>query len=264
MEAVTDRMRHWSRWFVRTALPAQISSDPSHGRDPYPAIRTIRSWAPGDVIFDVGANDGRTISRLQKHFPSPSIFAFEPVSSTFQTLVARTEHLPNVRCQKLALGAEPGEDTIYLNPVASTNSFSPTWGEPVGNEVVEVSTVDRVMAEQGIDRIHFLKIDTEGHELEVLKGARQALSDSRITIVQVEVGIDSRVSPHTGFDEVRRHLAPLGYYVYGIFNQCRGTRRVRPPAAWSAEEAEGYEPRLIKYFDAVFISASLEQGEVRA
>lgn len=49
------------------------------------------------------------------------------------------------------------------------NSFSQGWAPPTGTETVEMVTVDEVMSEQEIEFVHFLKVDTEGHELEVLK-----------------------------------------------------------------------------------------------
>jgi FkbM family methyltransferase len=70
-----------------------------------------------------------------------------------------------VHCFKLALGAESGHETIFLNEMAAKNSLSPEWSDAIGTETAEVFTVDQVMAAQGIELIHFLKIDTEGYEL---------------------------------------------------------------------------------------------------
>lgn len=215
----------------------------------------IRSWSEDDVVLDVGANDGRTILRIQGRLGSPRIFAFEPVSTTYQTLVQRTSHLDNVSCFQLALGAAPGRETIYLNEIAAMNSFSPDWAKPVGSEDVEVSTVDEFMVHQGLDFVHFLKIDVEGHDLEVLKGAQRALSRSRVAIIQVEVGLDQLDRPQPSLERIRACLAPMGYYLYGIYNQCR--RQVHVPAVWSDAEAAGYRPKVMAYCDALFISAVL-------
>lgn len=223
-------------------------------------ISRLRSWAPGDVIFDVGANDGRSISRLRQHIPDPEIYAFEPVSSAFEKLVQRSEHLDNVHCFRLALGAESGQREIYVNEIDAMSSFysewgnsiGPEWATAVGKETVEVATVDEVMEDQGVDFIHLLKIDTEGHDLEVLKGAQAALASSRIAIIQVEIRFDM---PGLGLHHFRRYLEPAGYHLYGLYNQCKVA--AKPPAEWTAEEVDGYDPKALSYADAVFICESL-------
>jgi hypothetical protein len=91
-----------------------------------------------------------------------------------------------------------------------------------------------------------------------LKGAKEAFASSRIAIIQLEVGMEPRVSAHTSFEEIRDYLAPKGYFLYGIFNQCRTGKRIRPPAEWNAQEADRYFPSSIHYCDAVFVRADLE------
>lgn len=222
------------------------------------AISHLRNWAPGDVIFDVGANDGRSIFRFRKHLPDPKIYAFEPVPSTFETLVQQTADLENVHCFRLAMGAERGRKKIYVNEMDAMSSFDPEWATAIGpawatsngKETVEIVTVDEVMAEQEVDFIHFLKIDTEGYDLEVLKGAQDALATSRIAIIQAEIRFDR---PGLGLHHFRCYLEPKGYRLYGLYNQCRVKADL--PAEWTAEAADGYAPKALSYADAVFVCA---------
>lgn len=262
--AIKKRVLDSCMALVEKSLGVRVYREAPFGTDPYPAISALRSWSSKDVVFDVGANDGRALFRIQRHLSNPTIFAFEPVSTTYETLVERTKHLDNVRCLQLALGAESGQKPIYLHELAVMNSFSREWAPPTGTETVEIATVDEVMAEEDIEFVHFLKIDTEGHELEVLKGARDALTASRVAIIQVEVGVNQRVSPHTSLEEVASYLAPMGYFLHGIFHQARATRQVRPPAKWKDDRAAGYKPSVLKYCDAVFIGANLEERDYRA
>lgn len=229
---------------------------PPFGTDIFDAVRDLRSWSPKDVIFDVGANDGRSVRELLRYFPNSSIYAFEPVSTTFKKLSESTAHLENVNCFPYAMGAEYQEKTIYLHKKPSMNSFSAQWSDFVGKEKVKIDTVDRVMESQGVDFIHFLKIDTEGHEMAVLRGAQQALSSARIGIIQVEAGLDQAISPHTSFELIRKFLAPMEYYPHGIFRQ--KTRRLSAPPKWDEEEASVYRPRAIKYFDALFVCGTVK------
>jgi len=220
------------------------------------ALRQLRRWSSDDVVFDVGANDGRTILRLQHQLSSPRFYAFEPVSSTYRTLVERTAHLPNVRAFHLALGAAPGTGTIYLSDIHAMDSFSPAWtAAPTGTETVAVATIDEVLDTERIDFVDFLKIDTEGYELEVLTGAERALRDSRIGIVQVEVGVDQMDRSFLPLEAARAHMAARGYFLYGIYNQCR-TPAVTP-AGWPEDAARGYRPEVLAYCDALFIRTEL-------
>lgn len=218
-------------------------------------LRQLREWSSTDVMFDVGANDGRTILRLQHQLSQPRIFAFEPVAATFRTLVARTAHLQNVRAFQLGLGAESGQSTIYLSTIDAMNSLAPGWTEDsVATEVVTISTVDQVMAEHDVDFVHFLKIDTEGYELEVLRGAERALSASRVGIIQVEVGVDQMDRRFLPLEDARRHLAARGYLLYGIYNQCRTPARAA--AEWADRPGKGgMKPMVLGYCDALFIRA---------
>jgi FkbM family methyltransferase len=229
------------------------------------ALRQLRSWAPEDVVFDVGANDGRTILRLQHQLARPRIFAFEPVASTYRSLVERTAQLPNVRTFRLALGASAGTGTMYLNDIHAMDSFSPAWTPAAaGTETVPLSTVDEVMNAEKVDFVHFLKIDTEGYELEVLRGAERALGESRVGIVQVEVGVDQIDRPFLPLERARAHMADRGYFLYGVYNQCR--TRAAPPAGWRPDAAGSYRPEVLAYCDALFIRADLTcaRGSSRA
>lgn len=251
------RFTRWGKSLVERSLGVTISRLPSTPPNQHSdrALRRLRPWSSQDVVFDVGANDGRTILRIQDQLSSPRIFAFEPVSATHRKLVERTSHLENVQCFQLALGERPGRQAIHLNEIDAMSSFSPKWGNSAGTEMVEITTIDRFMAEHEVDFIHYLKIDTEGYELEVLKGAQEALAASRIAILQVEVGFDQTEHDFVSLEQARRHLAPLGYLLYGIFNQC--SRKARIPEFWTAGQLARDAAEALVYCDALFIRAEM-------
>lgn len=252
MNSIYNRVKRRGKSLVSAILPAV----PNKHADV--ALQHLRQWSSEDVVFDVGANDGRTILRIQHLLGSPRIYAFEPVSSAYQAMIERTKHLSNVRHFQLALGEAPGRQEIYVNQMASMSSFLPQWdGEEkqLGRETVEIRTIDQVMAEQEVDFIHFLKIDTEGFEMEVLKGAQEALSNSRIAVLQVEVGFDQMGRGYTSLEGVRRHLAPLGYLLYGIYNQC--STRAQVPQQWKPGVIAEEQMNVLAYCDALFVRADL-------
>lgn len=258
MHAIDAAIRRRVKAFARHRLGVHLSREapPPANKHADHMLAALRRWTSRDVVFDVGANDGRTVLRLHGVLGEPRVHAFEPVASTYQTLVRRTAHLPHIRAHHLALGAEPGRATMHLNTVDAMNSFSPDWTDaPIGTEEVEVSTVDRIMSAERIDFIHFLKVDTEGHEMEVLRGAEQALRESRVGAIQLEVGFDQLRKRMLSLEEARAHLSERGYYLQGIYNQCR--TQVQPPPSWPASERASYRPAVLAYCDALFIGASL-------
>lgn len=258
--AVSKRLLKRAQSLVERAFDVKIlrASVAASLRYSDPALAGLRRWESTDVVFDVGANDGRTILRIRDLLNRPRIYAFEPVAATFQTLVERTSGMSGVTSFQLALGAAPGRSEIYVSSLASMSSLLPDWTVPSRVETVDVSTVDAVMEAQGIPFIHFLKVDTEGLELEVLRGAERALQDARIAIVQLEVGFDQMGGRRfVSLEEARQHLAPRGYVLYGIYNQCR--TRGRAPADWPEEARSHFDARGLAFCDALFVRADLTQ-----
>ena len=252
----TAKLQGWTQKFLKHALRLYVSRKPEFGVDALWEIRHLREWKPGDVIFDVGANDGRTVVNLQKYFPSPRIFAFEPVAVTFRQLTTRTAEMANVRRFPTALGAESGNRTIYTGSRSILNSFSPEGWEPTDTEVVQVSTVDRVVVELDIPYLHFLKVDTEGYDLEVLHGAERTLSASRIGIIQVEAGFHQHSRRFAGLDEIRCHLQSRAYSLFGIFTQRRTPRGPRAQEG-IGDSPQRRVPNALAHCDAVFVSNDL-------
>lgn len=175
-----------------------------------------------ETVFDVGANIGQSALEYADAFPDAAIWSFEPFTEAYDELVRVTADRPRVRCVKLALGAEPGEVTVALDEHHVQNSLlRAVEGKVEGGryETVEVVTVDGFAAEQGVERIDLLKIDTEGFDLEVLRGAERMLRAGAVPFVQVEVGMGAPTPTLVPFDVLRTHLADRGYALFGIYVQ---------------------------------------------
>jgi FkbM family methyltransferase len=145
------------------------------------------------VLLDVGANHGAYARLLRVLAPTARIIAFEPHPSTFVTLRALLADLPSVELVNLAVGDEMGQLTLYDfrfsdgSTQASLNEEAVAlYSDDIVSHSVDCTTIDDYMAGSGLDRIDFLKIDTEGHDLSVLKGARAALRERRIRMIQFE------------------------------------------------------------------------------
>lgn len=230
------------------ALHAPPPADGKYDAGTYETLARMRDWRRDDVIVDVGANDGRTILRWRRHLPHTRVIAFEPVGATFAELTERTAGLADVTRHKCALGASPGSQTIYLDPISALNSFYADRVSGDAHEEVPVETLDRVLAREGVERVHLLKIDAEGHDLEVLKGATGLLGAGRIDIIEVEAGFAVPGYPMPSLSDFTQYLMPFGYYPYAITNQCRARLGKFLPAA-----ADGANPEVLVYCDALFV-----------
>ena len=140
------------------------------------------------VLLDVGANKGDWTAQalgLVRRSKEVHVHAFEPSLATRSMLTARFMESVAVTVQPYALSDSVGEARFYSNEDgAGTNSLSPSSGSNV--EVAELITIDRFLQQSGIETISMVKIDTEGFDLLVLRGAEKALRDGRIDVVQFE------------------------------------------------------------------------------
>jgi FkbM family methyltransferase len=171
------------------------------------------------TIFDVGANVGQSARRFAKLFPDATVWSFEPFSSAFTELEQVTRDA-RVRCFQLALGAEPSTATVALAQKSDLNSLLGSHATPdVPTETIHVTTLDAFTVDHGIERIDFLKIDTEGFDLAVLQGAERLLTSGAISLVQVEAGMTSKNVKHVPLETLRVHLEERGYTTFGVYGQ---------------------------------------------
>jgi FkbM family methyltransferase len=152
------------------------------------------------VALDVGANLGNWSLNLLEVVPSAKIIAFEPSQEAFKKLSQRFASDKNVQCVNLALGKIDSEAILFSNESASGwASLTKRRLEHFDiefnlTEIVTVSTLDNWI--NHIERKivpNILKMDVEGHELDVLQGAEQTLNN--VEIIQFEFGgcnIDTR------------------------------------------------------------------------
>ena len=158
------------------------------------------------TIFDVGANIGDYTNLLHKVFPNSLIVAFEPNPITYHVLEKRFSK-ENVVTNMKGLSSSHGSMKFYDRKDCHEtlkHGHASLYKEVIedlhGVESVEMevsmSTLDSYAEEKSIDKISLLKIDTEGHELEVLKGASNLLSQDKIDLIHIEfneMNIISRV-----------------------------------------------------------------------
>jgi FkbM family methyltransferase len=155
------------------------------------------------MIFDVGANKGDWTKQACASFGNNAeFFAFEPVNHTYAYLAEQMTDLGKeykVTAMHLALGDSDGVAEIQISgKLAGSNSFYKRQGTNIKgerSESVRVIRGDSFCRQHNIRRIGFLKIDTEGHEMAVLRGFDEMLSQRTVDLIQFEYGgcwIDAR------------------------------------------------------------------------
>lgn len=154
------------------------------------------------TILDVGANVGQFAVGAADIIPTSRIHCFEPSSATFKKL--QTKSTDRIVVNQAGLGSSKGSFILYEGQNRSVKASLIRHDELQQGETVEVWTLDDYCLERGIDVIHLLKIDVEGFELEVLKGASRMIRDGKIQFIQFEFGginhVKQKVFLHNFFE----------------------------------------------------------------
>lgn len=246
--------------FIGRAIAAQGI----HELDVCEAIaRTVRE---GDTAIDIGANIGFMTSLLSaKAGRLGRIVAFEPHPELFRRLVNnidlfKTRARGVITAERLAVSDRDGSDTLVCdNSVFQRNSGTSGLRQhsfAEGKDMVAVKTT-RIDTYFPKERIRLLKIDVEGAELIVLKGAKDALSSHRIDFVVYEdfaaakSGISEFLNKHgyTVFQLDRNIFRPWIREVDDTFKQVQRGRDENFIATWNPRELERiYRDRGWKVF----------------
>jgi FkbM family methyltransferase len=174
-----------------------------------------------DVVLDVGAATGGYGMGLREGGYQGRICSFEPLEDAFTVLERTAADDPRWSCLRLALGPEPGmaeinvagnSDSSSLLAMGERHARSAPESVYIGTETVEVSTVDAVQERLvGSGERVFLKLDVQGFELEVLRGAESALP--RFHGVQAELSLVPLYERAPSWTEVITYLQDRGFHV---------------------------------------------------
>ena len=167
-------------------------------------------WGETPVVFDVGAAEGQWTRAVLARVPKARVFSVEPRATG---LPEGAVHLP------LALGVEAGTATLYGAGEMSSlteRDYADFEGFDTSSTLeIQVRRLDDVCREQGVARIEMLKIDAEGHDLDVLVGAGDLLRPETIGAIQFEFG-GTHIDTRTFVRDFRRLLNPAGYEIYRV------------------------------------------------
>jgi len=160
------------------------------GQNAFRDMQRLTKTSRRPVIIDAGANVGQSISQFRSHLDHPIIHAFEP-SFAFSELQRRTSGIPDLHLNNFALGSKSGEMDLIENEYSTMSSLlEPSidcFGRTKETRNVAVRTLDDYCGKHSVTRIDILKSDTQGFDLEVIKGASQLLMRRRIHLVYMEI-----------------------------------------------------------------------------
>jgi FkbM family methyltransferase len=217
---ILSSVQHWRyKWFGRGPSPDEWEARLQ--RVVADTVAQSLPWIPREnaVFLDVGANVGIYTERILRERPTARAYLFEPVRSHFERCAQRFAGNPNVVVENCALGDGEGESTIWKpkhNPggnvidaeiVARRKSIMDFKPEPI-----HVRVFDAYAREKGIERVDFIKTDTEGYDYRVLRGMLPFLRRCARKPVIIAELLSRRFHPEYDAQiDVLRSLYALGY-----------------------------------------------------
>lgn len=173
------------------------------------------------MVLDVGANEGKISRNILDTFPKAFVHCFEPNPSTFKDLKNNlSDYEGRFATHSIGLSDKHGEGRLFLTESNKTSTFKASGNQEqlLGFHDVEIGTIDWFFEKEGLAKIDFLKIDTEGMDLAVLRGARNVLSSRSIGIIEAEVTFSPANDTHVTFFDVYE-LLKENFFIFGFYEQ---------------------------------------------
>jgi FkbM family methyltransferase len=225
LRCALDRPAHvrLSRWGVECFVPAQWRGISkllyAFGEDYEPELIYLEKLLTrGGVFVDVGACFGvYTLAASSIVGPQGKVIAFEPAAEAFSALQRSIQlnHSNNITAFHIALADRDAILKLYHHPDTSRNSLGRRAQSTQDFEKVRTRTLDEVLHEMGLGHVDVIKIDVEGAEELVLRGARNLLTSSHPAII-FEINRDAPPSLGLLSDGAWDLLLELGYRFYCV------------------------------------------------
>lgn len=188
IEITTDQGSFWID--PASNFGSRLREDPIYEQEMFAALTS--RLQPGDTFADIGANEGYySVVAGRIVGPTGAILAFEPQSRLHPILERNftLNHLASARVVRSAVGS--AESTAELNLFPDINTGATSFNQNVAyrlpTETVRVARLDDLLRESGTDAIGVAKVDVEGFEVDVLRGAEPLLAAHKIRSLVIEV-----------------------------------------------------------------------------
>jgi FkbM family methyltransferase len=192
------------------------------GYDAFPDMVRLTQAGDRPTVFDIGANLGQTVGNFRLHFRRPVIHSFEPGEATFQQLKENTEAVPDLSLNKLALGSRVERRVFLENEYAVMSSFlepdRDSWGKVTGRTELDLDTLDNYCSRASVASIDILKTDTQGFDLEVLRGSVGMLGRHRVHLIFMEVIFSQMYKGQGDFEAIYHFLRERGFSLVSLYS----------------------------------------------
>jgi FkbM family methyltransferase len=183
------------------------------------------------TIIDIGANEGQFIDKISKILPDVNIYSFEPLKDSFIKLEKKISGKENITAFNFALGDEEKENIINRNEYSPSsslleltdlhkNAFPVT--KKVKEEIIYIKVLDKIVKELELKKKVFLKIDVQGYELNVLRGAENTIKD--VDIILIETSFYELYKDQPLFGDIYNFLSNKGFNYAGSLEQLYDAR----------------------------------------
>jgi FkbM family methyltransferase len=196
-----------------------------------PALERLRvnGFSPTS-IFDVGAYSGEFAKICRVNWPSAKLTCFEVLPQRVAELRGWCEHDGNAVVVEALLGAKVKNAVPFHEMETASSVLEEHIPQTAPIRAFPMQTIDEVVSSKTAAVPDFLKLDVQGYELEVLKGAQDTLP--RVSAVLAEVNL---IDIHKGaplLDELVLFMRDMGFLTYDI---CGLARRPLDRALWQAD-----------------------------
>jgi FkbM family methyltransferase len=173
------------------------------------------------TVIDVGANVGQWLKAVNPSSIDGSVWCFEPLEVPFKELEKCAKSYPNVKVFKLAFSDFAGSANMFVasNGGASSSISAPTEHlklhsaiEFSKSETVKVSTIDEFFSKHELSLPVYLKIDTQGHEWNVIKGGIKTLKS--VAVVELESSMTAQYQGEKAHHDLMNEIINLGFVYY--------------------------------------------------
>jgi FkbM family methyltransferase len=201
------------------------------------------------VIIDVGANEGQSIKRFDLIFNNCVIHSFEPIKKCFDKMVKDHPNKKNIK-NNYALSDKNTNKIFFINKHSYTSGFNRInksydqlheKDKTRNNIKVKTIKLDTYVDLNKIKKIDILKIDTQGHELDVLKGAKNSLKKNIFNFVEVEIILCDYYTKKISLHKIDRVMCENNFDLFNF------------------QEFAYSKDYQIKWFDMLYINKKFKQ-----
>jgi FkbM family methyltransferase len=187
-------------------------------------------FAPISIV-DIGAYEGSWTKMIKQIFPQAAVLMLEAQKNKAEALKAICQkYSPTVQVDIGLIGPENKAETAFFENETVSSALPEHYATAAKKVFVPMHTLDTILEKQDFPAPTLIKLDVQGYELEVLKGAQKALSTVEAVLMEVSLIDINKGAPL--FHEVIAFMHANGFITYDI---CSFVRRPLDKALWQVD-----------------------------